>query len=173
MGITTDMLQESDTGFHGIIPTLPAYPLRKISLDVVFGKPGNFIKERLEFVVVNWESQYHAILWRPAYAKFIAVPHYPYLKLEMRGNNGTTITVHGSFSRSDSCDKDFQKIASKFGVREELNALDVLTDHKQPPTDNRNTKTDEFDAAKEAKKHQVHPSDPKKTVNTSADLAVA
>ena len=91
----------------------------------------------------------------------------------MPGNNGTTITVHGSFSRSDNCDREFQKIASKFGVKEELNALDVVTDHTQPPADNRNVKSDEFDVAKEAKKQQVHPSDPKKTVNTSADLAVA
>jgi hypothetical protein len=103
----------------------------------------------------------------------MAIPHYAYLKLKMLGNNGTTITVHGSFSRSDNCDKDFQKIASKFGVREDLSALDVLKDHKKPPNDNRNTKTDEFDAAKEAKKLQVHPSDPKKTVNTSVDLTVA
>jgi hypothetical protein len=61
----------------------------------------------------------------------------------------------------------------KFGVREELNALDVVTDHTQPSTDNRNAKSDEFDVAKEAKKHQVHPSDLKKTVNTSSDLVAA
>ena len=103
----------------------------------------------------------------------MAVPHYAYLKLKMPGNNGTTITVHGSFLRSDNCDKEFQKIASKFGVKQELNALDAVTDHKQPPTDNRKSKSDEFDANKEAKKSQVHPSDPKKTVNASADLAVA
>jgi hypothetical protein len=48
MGITAGMLQESDTCFHGIIPTLLAYPLGKVSLDVVFGKPDNFRKERLE-----------------------------------------------------------------------------------------------------------------------------
>jgi hypothetical protein len=56
MGITSDMLQESDTCFHGIVPTLPAYPLGKISLNVVFGKPDNFRRERLEFEVVHWES---------------------------------------------------------------------------------------------------------------------
>jgi hypothetical protein len=94
MGITADTLQESDTGFHGIILTLPVYPLGKLSLDVVFGKPDNFRKKMLEFEVVNWESQYHAILGRPAYAKFMAVPHYAYLMLKMSGNNGTTITVH-------------------------------------------------------------------------------
>ncbi|XP_051229490.1 uncharacterized protein [Lolium perenne] len=173
MELSVDMLKESDTGFHDIIPTQPAYPLGKISLDVVFGTPSNFRKEKLEFEVVDWESQYHAILGRPAFAKFMVVPHYAYLKLKMPGNNGTVITVHGSFSRSDNCDREFQKIASKFGVREELNAIDAITDHTQPPDDNRNTKSEEFVVTKEAKKHQVHPSDLKKTVNVSADLITA
>ncbi|KAK1667526.1 hypothetical protein QYE76_055685 [Lolium multiflorum] len=68
----------------------------------------------------------------------MAVPHYAYLKLKMPGNNGTPITVHGSFARSDTCDREFQKIASKFGAKEELNAIDATTDHRQPPADNRN-----------------------------------
>ncbi|XP_071678129.1 uncharacterized protein [Lolium perenne] len=75
----------------------------------------------------------------------------------MPGNNGTALTVHGSFSRSDNCDREFQKIASKFGVREELNAIDAITDHTQPPADNRNTRPDKFDITKEAKKHQAQP----------------
>ena len=53
MNISTKSLKESDTAFHGIIPTLPAYPLGKVSLNVVFGKPGNFRNERLEFEVVD------------------------------------------------------------------------------------------------------------------------
>nr|XP_051209872.1 uncharacterized protein LOC127327129 [Lolium perenne] len=173
MGLAADMLKESDTGFHGIIPTRPAYPLGKISLDVVFGTPSNFRKEKLEFEVVDWELQYHAILGRLAFAKFMTIPHYAYLKPKMPGNNGTALTVHGSFSHSDNCDGEFQKITPKFGVRDELNAIDAITDHTQPPADNRNTIPDEFDVAKEAKKHQVHPSDPKKTVNISADLTTA
>ncbi|KAK1615192.1 hypothetical protein QYE76_020709 [Lolium multiflorum] len=138
MGLTVDMLRESDTGFHGIIPTRPAYSLGKTTLDVVFGTPTNFRREKIEFEVVDWESQYHAILGRPAFAKFMAVPHYAYLKLKMPGNNGTPITVHGSFAKSDTCDREFQKIASKFGVKEELNAIDAAVDHTQPPADNRN-----------------------------------
>ncbi|KAK1617701.1 hypothetical protein QYE76_023218 [Lolium multiflorum] len=138
MGLTVDMLRESDTGFHGIIPTRPAYSLGKTSLDVVFGTPSNFRKEKIEFEVVDWESQYHAILGRPAFAKFMAVPHYAYVKLKMPGNNETPVTVHGSFARSDTCDREFQKIASKFGAKEELNAIDATTDHTQPPADNRN-----------------------------------
>ncbi|KAK1643510.1 hypothetical protein QYE76_061315 [Lolium multiflorum] len=101
MGLTVDMLRESDTGFHGIIPTRRAYSLGKTSLDVVFGTPTNFRREKIEFEVVDWESQYHAI-GRPAFAK------------------------------------EFQKIASKFGAKEELNAIDAAVDHTQPPADNRN-----------------------------------
>ncbi|KAK1649261.1 hypothetical protein QYE76_067066 [Lolium multiflorum] len=119
MGITMRMLEETVTCFHGILPTLPAYSLGKVYLNVVFGKPDNSRKEKIEFEVVNWESQYHAILGRSAYAKFMDVPHYAYLKLKMHGNNGTNITVYGSFSRSDNCDHEFQRIAAKFGLRQE------------------------------------------------------
>src|SRR3954463_5446309 len=100
MGIPHKALAKTDTQFHGVIPTLPAEPLGKISLEVIFGKPGNFRKEQLEFKVVDWESQYHAILGRQAFAKFMAVPHYTYLKLKMPGNNGTPLTIHGSFLQS-------------------------------------------------------------------------
>ncbi|KAK1651897.1 hypothetical protein QYE76_069702 [Lolium multiflorum] len=120
MGITMRMLEETDTCFHGILPTAPGYSLGKVYLNVVFGKTDNFRKEKIEFEVVNWESQYHAILGRPAYAKFMVVPHYAYLKLKMPGNNGTNITVYGSFSRSDNCDRDFQRIAAKFGFKQEI-----------------------------------------------------
>jgi hypothetical protein len=136
MGITMRMLEESDTRFHGILPTSPAYSLGKAHLNVVFGKPDNFRKEKIEFEVVNWESQYHAILGRPAYAKFMAVPHYAYLKLKMPGNNGTNITVYGSFSRSDNCDRDFQRIAAKFGLRQEIADL-------PPKTSSRSIKEEE------------------------------
>jgi hypothetical protein len=118
MGITMNMLEETDTCFHGILPTAPGHSLGKVYLNVIFGRADNFRKEKIEFEVVNWESQYHAILGRPAYAKFMAVPHYAYLKLKMPGNNGTNITVYGSFSRSDNCDRDFQRIAAKFGLRQ-------------------------------------------------------
>jgi hypothetical protein len=123
MGITSDMLQESDTCFHDIVPTLPAYPLGRISLNVVFGKPDNFRKEWIEFEVVNWESQYHTIFGRPAYAKFMAVPHYEYLKLKMPSNNGINITVHGSFSRSDNCYREFHKIDAKFRIKQEVKTI--------------------------------------------------
>jgi hypothetical protein len=50
------MLEESDTCFHGILPTLLAYSFGRVYLNVVFGKPDNFRKEKIEFEVVDWES---------------------------------------------------------------------------------------------------------------------
>jgi hypothetical protein len=75
-------------------------------LDVIFGTPSNFRKEKIKFEVVDWPSQYHAILGRPAFARFMAVPHYAYLKLWMPANRGP-LTISGSFARSENCDKDF------------------------------------------------------------------
>ena len=55
-------LAKTETTFHGIVPAAPILPLGKITLDVIFGKPGNFRREKLDFEVVDWSSQYNAIL---------------------------------------------------------------------------------------------------------------
>jgi hypothetical protein len=55
-------LLPSETSFHGIVPGKLTYPLGFIHLDVIFGTPTNFRKEKIEFEVVDWPSQYHAIL---------------------------------------------------------------------------------------------------------------
>ena len=39
----------------------------------------------LTFEVVGFHGTYHAILGRPCYAKFVAIPNYTYLKLKMLG----------------------------------------------------------------------------------------
>jgi hypothetical protein len=82
----------------------------------------------------------------------MAVPYYAYLMLKMSGNNGTTITVHGSFSCSDNCNREFQKIASNFRVKKEIKTLDVLPNHKKPPADDRASKPEEIDDRKKTKK---------------------
>jgi hypothetical protein len=61
-------LLPTKTSFHGIVPGKPTYPLGVIHLDVIFGTPANFRKEKIEFKVVDWPSQYHAILGRPTFA---------------------------------------------------------------------------------------------------------
>jgi hypothetical protein len=77
--ISLKSLKSTDSSIHGIIPGGANYPLGKIELDVCFGNSRNYRREKLEFEVMDWPSQYHAILGYPAFAKFMAVPHYAYL----------------------------------------------------------------------------------------------
>ena len=71
-------------------------------MPVCFGTPSNYRKEILTFEVVGFKGTYHAILGRPCYAKFMAVPNYTYLKLKMPGPNGV-ITVKSTYEHAYDC----------------------------------------------------------------------
>jgi hypothetical protein len=109
MHILLEFLKPTDCSFHEIVPGSANYPLGRIALNVCFGNHQNYRREKLDFEVMDWPSQYHTILGRPAFLRFMAVPHYTYLVLKMSGTNGI-ITVKGSFELSDLCDKEFHKI---------------------------------------------------------------
>jgi hypothetical protein len=53
--------------------------------------------------VVGFHGTYHAILGRPYYAKFMAVPNYTYLKFKMSGPKGV-ITIGPSYEHTYECD---------------------------------------------------------------------
>jgi hypothetical protein len=55
----------------------------RIQLDVLFGEKDNNHREPIWFEVVDLSSPYHALLGRPALAKFMVVPCYAYLKLKL------------------------------------------------------------------------------------------
>ena len=148
MNISTTNLAASETSFHRIVPREPNYPMGKIGLDVVFGTEQNFRRERIEFEVVDWPSQYHAILGRPTFARFMVVPHYAYLQLKMPGRHGV-ITVHGSFTKSDNCDREFNRISQSFGMQEELDRLKKGTDHTLPMDVPKRSAEDSFNSASE------------------------
>jgi hypothetical protein len=80
-----EFLKPTDCFFHGIVPGSADYPLGPIVLDVCFRNRQNYRKEKLDFEVMDWPSQYHAILRRPVFLRFMAVPHYTYLVLKMPG----------------------------------------------------------------------------------------
>jgi hypothetical protein len=115
MHISLDFLKPTYCSFHGIVPGSANYPLGRIALNVCFGNRQNYRREKLDFEVMDWPSQYHAILGRPTFSRFMAVPHYTYLVLKMPGPKGI-ITVNGSFELSDQCDKKFHKMAQNFGM---------------------------------------------------------
>ena len=68
-------------------------------LEVTFGSPGNSRSEKLLFTITPFQSGYHALLGRTAFARFNALPHYGYLILKMPGPCGV-ITVKGNTERS-------------------------------------------------------------------------
>jgi hypothetical protein len=53
--------------------------------------------------VVGFRGTYHAVLWRPCYAKFIATLNYTYLKLKMSGP-ASIITVGPTYRHTNKCD---------------------------------------------------------------------
>jgi hypothetical protein len=162
----------TETSFHRIVPGKPTYPLGAIHLDVIFGTPANFRKEKIEFEVIDWPLQYHAILERQAFAQFMAVPHYAYLKLQMPTNRGP-LTISGSFARSKNCDKDFNSMSQTFGVHEELHHIREATVMDIDPPAQQNTPELSFDATKDTREHQIHLADPTKTARVSNSLSPA
>ena len=80
------LLTPSKAPFYGIGPRNSSTPIGSVTLPVTFGTEQNFQTEYIKFKVADFESSYHAILGRPALAKFMAVPHYVYLLLKMPGN---------------------------------------------------------------------------------------
>jgi hypothetical protein len=151
MSISLESLKPTDCSFHGIVPGSANYPLRRIKLGVCFGNSSNYHREKLEFEVMDWPSQYHAILGRPAFAKFMAVPHYAYLTLKILGPKGI-ITVQGNFEVSNTCDKEFNRLAQTFSMTAEYARLKGETDHNVLPDVGRSLPDQAFDATQDSKK---------------------
>ena len=77
----------------------------------MFGDLANLRSEVLTFEVVDFLGSYHAILGRPCYARFMAIPNYTYLKLKMPGPNGV-ITMGSTFLHAYTCDHEHYELAT-------------------------------------------------------------
>jgi hypothetical protein len=107
----TDMLVPSKSPFYGVVPGNAAHPLGTVVLLVTFGMRENYPTKFIKFKVANFESSYHAILGRPALAKFMAVPHYVYLLLKMPGRS-VVLTLRGDLKKSYDCNQEAIQYAS-------------------------------------------------------------
>jgi hypothetical protein len=108
----THMLTKSASPFYGIVPGNAAIPLGSVVLPVTFGETReNYHTEYIKFEVANFETSYHAILGRPAIAKFMAVPHYTYLVLKMPSPGGV-LSLQGDLKISFDCDTDVVELAT-------------------------------------------------------------
>jgi len=96
MGIDHTKIRHSSTSFKGVTPGPYAKCTGSLLLEVVFGSPDNFRREKLIFHVAPFKSSYQALLGREAFVRFNAIPHYASLTLKMPGPRGI-ISLRGSF----------------------------------------------------------------------------
>jgi hypothetical protein len=147
--------------FHGIIPGKRVQPLGQLDLPVCFGTPSNFRKETLTFEVVGFRGTYHAVLGRPCYAKFMAIPNYTYLKLKMLGPNGV-ITVGSTYRHAYECDVECVEYA-------EALIADLESLSKEAPDVKRHA--DNFEPAETVKSVPLDPSnDASKQIQIGSEL---
>jgi hypothetical protein len=121
LGVAIKDLTESDTPFFGIVPTEWEYPLGHIYLSVTFGTPENYRTEFLRFEVACFDCGYNAIIGRPGLAKFMAIPHYPYMILKMSGPQGV-ITARADFQGTTKCFRGAIQTALTIGPQAALPA---------------------------------------------------
>jgi hypothetical protein len=119
LGIDLSTVRAGATPFHGIVPGKRVLPLGQLDLPICFGTPSNFCRENHTFEVVGFRGTYHAVLGRPCYAKFMAVPNYTYLKLKMPGPNGV-ITVGSTYRHAYECDVECVEYAEALAESEAL-----------------------------------------------------
>jgi hypothetical protein len=122
LGIPLAQLKPSWLTFHGIMPRHSCTPLGKVQLEVLFGEKGNSRREPIWFEVVDISSPYHALLGCLDLAKFMAVPHYAYLKMKLPGPRGL-ITISGSFKKSLACTKESSQLAEALVIAKEKRQL--------------------------------------------------
>ena len=104
----------------------------------------------------------------PAYAKFMAVPNYTYLKLKLPGPN-RVITVSGSFERAYVSSREYFDLATIAANSAELGQLRATTPecHSDP---SKPSQAPTFVSTDETKTVVVDEADPTKTVRIGSQL---
>ena len=134
----------------------------------MFGDRANFRSEVLTFEVVDFLGSYHAILGWPCYAKFMAIPNYTYLKLNMLGPNDI-ITVGSTFSHAYMCDREHYELATAVINSTELPELRNSSTPVVPDC-NKPTSSGAFHPTEETKAVGIDPTDPTKTMRIGTKL---
>jgi hypothetical protein len=130
----THMLTNSTSPFYDIVPGNAAIPLGSMILPVTSGDTReNYRTEYIKFKVADFETSNHAILGRPAIAKFMAVPHYTYLVLKMPSPAGV-LSLQGDLQISFDCNTEAVELAATNQVPNAM--MEIYTASKKPaPTE--------------------------------------
>jgi hypothetical protein len=159
--------------FYGIVPSKATMPLGQITLPVTFGTQANYQTKFIQFEVADFETLYHAILGRPALAKFIAISHYPYLLLKIPGPH-EILSLRGNLKCAFNCDIQAIQIIAKTQAADGREEITIIAAQMNP-------EELEILAKKpcilvpqkevDVKKIDLGTGDPKKTATISADLS--
>jgi hypothetical protein len=131
MGIPQSQLRPSTAPFHGVVPGMEALPIGQIDLPVTFGDLQNFRTETLTFEVMGFSGTYHAILEKPTYVKFMAMPNYTYLKLKIPSPKGIII-VGTTYQLTYECDAECFQFAEAI-IRSERLHVEPRSDDQDVP----------------------------------------
>jgi hypothetical protein len=159
--------------FYGIVPSKAAIPLEQITLPIIFGTPTNYRTEFIQFEVVDFETSYHAILGRPVLAKFMAIPHYPYLLLKMLGPHGI-LSLRDDLKHAFDCDIQAIQIAAKVQAadgREEITTVAVRMNPEELEIPTKKPCILASPKEADVKKINLGTGDPEKTATISAHLS--
>ena len=129
-------------------------PLGQIDLPITFGDRSNYRTETLTFDVVGFPGTFHAILGRPCYVKFMAIPNYTYLKLKMPGPR-RVITIGTSFQHAYECEVKCYGHASAVITFEELTTLREEVIEEAPDA---KKSTGSFESAEGSREVLLNPS---------------
>ena len=77
----------------------------QIILSVQFSTVKHFHVDYVNFLVADFNTAYHAILGRPALAKFMVMSHYTYLVLKMPTEQGV-LSLRANLDVSYSYEKE-------------------------------------------------------------------
>ena len=107
--------------------------------------------------MVGFPETFHAILGRPCYAKFMAIPNYTYLKLKMSDPHGV-ITIGTSFQWAYECEVECCGHATAIVTSGELAALKEEVTKEAP---NAKKSTGSFESVEGFKEVLIDPSNSK------------
>jgi len=101
-------------------------------LPVQFGTADHFCTEYVNFFVADFGTTYHAILGRPALAKFMAVPYYVYMVLKISMEQ-SVLTLRANISTAYDCEREGIAIAEAMDLSARIEVC--IADSKKTPAE--------------------------------------
>ena len=132
LGLAITDLTPLDSSFWGVVPGRASRPLAEITLQVQFNTASNYRIEHINFYIANFDTAYHAILGRPALAKFMAIPHYAYLVLKMPSPVGV-LALRANLSIAYACKTESLTLIEATDLS--IQMASMVAEAKTTPTD--------------------------------------